>query len=228
MTDARAEAHLVDLWRTTFTSAAAVQEAWLERAFVRRGRAIVETIYPDAAERRRLYQYGFSPLVGRRFEEIAPRVRELIAVATSYGEDDAEARIDVLEGIGELLAADRGFGFRVRQTDTDRALLRTWANVLGWWMHEPESLAPEADDLRAWQRFVADNLEFRFGVAVGAVVAQAWSTGAGDAFGFCRKFCVRARRAAAWVSRFTPQEHRTAPPEAVCPLFATAPFGSCA
>jgi hypothetical protein len=182
MTGARAEAHLVDLWRTTFTSAAAVQEAWLERAFVRRGRAIVETIYPDAAERRRLYQYGFSPLVGRRFEEVAPRVRELIAAATSYGEDDAEARIDVFEGIGELLAADRGFGFRVRQTDTDQALLRTWANVLGWWMHEPESLAPEADDLRAWQRFVADNLEFRLGVAIGAVVAQAWSTGAGDAF----------------------------------------------
>ncbi len=144
---ARAEAHLVDLWRTTFTSAAAVQEAWLERAFVRRGRAIVETIYPDAAERRRLYQYGFSPLVGRRFEEIAPRVRELIAAATSYGEDDTEARIDVFEGIGELLAADRGFGFRVRQTDTDQALLRTWANVLGWWMHEPESVAPEAVQL---------------------------------------------------------------------------------
>lgn len=53
MTGARAEAHLVDLWRTTFTAAAAIQEAWLERAFVQRGRAIVETIYPDPDERRR-------------------------------------------------------------------------------------------------------------------------------------------------------------------------------
>lgn len=182
MTGARAEAHLVELWRTTFTSAAAVQEFWLERAFVQRGRAIVETVYPDAEERRRLYQYGFSPVVGRRFETIAPRLRELIAAATTYGESSAGVRIDVFEAIGDLLAADRGFGFRVRQTGTDQALLRRWADVLGWWLHEPDAATPEADDLRAWQRFVADNLEFRLGVAVGAVVAQAWSDGAADAF----------------------------------------------
>lgn len=182
MTGARAEAHLVNLWRTTFTSAAAIQEAWLERAFVQRGRAIIETIYPDADERRRLYQYGFSPLVGRRFEQIAPLVRAHIAAATTYGTDDAEARIDVFEEIGDLLSADRGFGFRVRQTDTDQAILRTWTNVLGWWMNEPDALTPEADNLRTWQRFVADNLEFRLGVAIGAVVAQAWSTGSEDPF----------------------------------------------
>ncbi len=182
MTGARAEAHLVELWRTTFTAAAAAQELWLEQAFVQRGRAIVETVYPDADERRRLYQYGFSPVVGRRFEAIAPRLRDLIAAATTYGEDDATVRIDVFEEIGLLLAADRGFGFRVRQTDADQALLRGWADVLGWWMHEPDAIVPEADDLRAWQRFVADNLEFRLGVAIGAVVAQAWSAGAADAF----------------------------------------------
>lgn len=72
---------------------------------------------------------------------------------------------------------------RELQTDYDRqALLRRWADVLGWWMHEPDAAAPEADDLRTWQRFVADNLEFRLGVAIGAVVAQAWSAGAADAF----------------------------------------------
>src|SRR3546814_8671710 len=49
-------------------------------------------------------------------------------------------------------------------------------------MDEPESLDPDADALRGWQRFVADNLEFRLGVAIGAVVAQAWSDGAADAF----------------------------------------------
>jgi hypothetical protein len=32
--------------------------------------------------------------------------------------------------------------------------------------------------LRAWQRFVADNIEFRLGIVIGAVVAQAWSNGA--------------------------------------------------
>ncbi|MEB2529897.1 hypothetical protein SB394_01180 [Burkholderia sp. BCCIQ04A] len=56
-----AEAKLASLWHKTFTVAAAAKQAWLEQAVVRRGRAVVETIYPDAEERRRLYQYGFSP-----------------------------------------------------------------------------------------------------------------------------------------------------------------------
>lgn len=44
----------------------------------------------------------------------------------------------------------------------------------------PGANGPEPDDLRSWQRFVSDNFEFRLGVAIGAVVAQAWSAGADD------------------------------------------------
>ncbi len=45
-------------------------------------------------------------------------------------------------------------------------------------MSEPDVVGPLADDLRSWQRFVADNIEFRLGVAIGAVVAKAWAEGA--------------------------------------------------
>lgn len=180
MTGAQAEAHLVALWRTTFTAVAAVQEDWLEQAFVKRGCAIIETVYPDAEERRRLYQYGLSPLIGRRFEAIAPQIRALIAAAVGYGDADATGRLAIFESIGDFLVADRGFGFRVRATETDQALLESWTDVLAWWMQEPDAAAPAADQLRSWQRFVADNLEYRLGVAIGAVVAQAWTTGAGE------------------------------------------------
>ena len=44
-------------------------------------------------------------------------------------------------------------------------------------MRGPDHPAPEPKDLRAWQRFVSDNLEFRLGVGLGAVVARAWSDG---------------------------------------------------
>src|SRR3546814_2155643 len=84
MTPARAEEQLARLWSTTFSAVAAEQEAWLEEAFVQRGRGIVETVYPDVAERRRLYQYGFTPLVGRRFEAVAPQIRTLIEEAEAY------------------------------------------------------------------------------------------------------------------------------------------------
>src|SRR3546814_11110335 len=65
----------------------AEQEAWLEEAFVQRGRGIVETVYPDVAERRRLYQYGFTPLVGRRFAAVAPQIRTLLEEAEARSEE---------------------------------------------------------------------------------------------------------------------------------------------
>lgn len=180
LTGPEAEAFLVELWKRTFTSVAAVQEDWLEQAFVRRGRAIVETIYPDSDERKRLYQYGFSPYIGRRFEAIREAIREELEGCVDYGLANPDQRLAVFQQLGALVENDRGFGFRVRQTDTDRELLANWTNVLAWWMQAPDAPRPEPEKLRAWQRFVADNLEFRLGVAVGAVVAQAWSDGAGD------------------------------------------------
>ncbi|WP_442807666.1 DEAD/DEAH box helicase [Trinickia soli] len=177
---AAAEAKLASLWHKTFTVAAAAKEAWLEQAVVRRGRAVVETVYPDADERRRLYQYGFSPYVGRRFEAIAPVIAEQLANATDYGIENAAERLARFAALGELLKDNRGFGFRVRDTVTDQRILENWTDVLNWWMRGPDAAVPNAERLRAWQRFVADNLEFRLGVALGAVVAQRWTTGAGD------------------------------------------------
>ena len=180
MTRARAEERLIAVWQRTFTSAAAAQEAWLEQAFVKRGGGVVETFYPDPAERRRLYQYGFTPAVGRRFEAAAAAIRDAIAAAGDYGGVTAAERVAAFAAIGKLLEADKGFGFRVRPTDMDARILGAWPDVLGWWMNEPSAIGPVPDELRAWQRFVSDNLEFRLGVAIGAVVAHAWAEGAED------------------------------------------------
>lgn len=180
MTRARAEAQLAALWRTTFTAVATAQEAWLEQAFVRRGAGIIEHVYPDVDERRRLYQYGLPPAVGRRFEAIARRMRELLVAGGNYGSADPTTRIDLFEALGNLVSGDRGFGFRVRRTDTDEAILEQWSDVLRWWMNESDVAGPSPENLRSWQRFVADNLEFRLGVAIGAVVADAWADGAED------------------------------------------------
>jgi hypothetical protein len=175
-----AETRLADLWRRTFTVAAAAQEAWLEQAVLRRGRAIISDIYPDADERRRLYQYGFSPYVGRRFEAVAPRIANFIEAAADYGSENAATRLSHFINIGELLKEDRGFGFRIRDTQTDKRMLENWTDILAWWMRSPGADHPAANDLRARQRFVSDNLEFRLGTAVGGVVAQRWTEGAGD------------------------------------------------
>jgi hypothetical protein len=178
---AAAEEVLTRLWRRSFSAFAADQEEWLEAAFIRRGHAIVDRVYPDAEERGRLYQYGFTPYVGRRFEEIVPGMREIIEGAQNYGNARAEDRFATFVQLGELLADDQGYGFRIRATQTDHALLEKWKDVLGWWQQAPGAESPNPGQLRAWQRFVTNNFDFRLGVAIGAVAARAWSDGADDA-----------------------------------------------
>jgi hypothetical protein len=180
LTGMQVEQSLIRLWSKTFTAVAAVNEAWLETAFVRRGASLVDRIYPDSNERHRLYQYGFTPVVGRRFEAVVPSIRAEIELASEYGNSPASARLMHFRRLGQLLANDRGFGFRVRQTAKDQALFENWPDILAWWMNVDGSDGPGPNDLRAWQRFVADNLDFRLGVAIGAVSAQAWAQGAQD------------------------------------------------
>ncbi|MBG0811936.1 DEAD/DEAH box helicase [Methylosinus sp. H3A] len=177
---ARAEAHLRNLWQRTFARVAAAQEDFLERSFVQRGRAFVELLYPNHEQRRRLYQYGFTPYVGRRFELVAPQLIAELQGAANFGADPVEARFQLFFRLGERVRAEPGIGYRVRQTAGDQIVLANWIGVLGWWMQRPEAVAPTPDHLRAWQRFVTENLEFRLGVAVGAAVAQAWGRNAGD------------------------------------------------
>lgn len=178
LTQPQIEQTLKSIWQNSFARVAAHQEAWLERALLLRGTAVTEHVYPDAAERRRLYQYGFSPQVGRRFAKVAPAILEILAEATEYGGQDEQERFEVFARIGELVAKDRGYGFRPRDSVIDTRLMKDWQGVLRWWTNVEDAQAPVPGELRAWQRFVADNIEFRLGVVIGAVVAQAWSNGA--------------------------------------------------
>lgn len=177
---AQAEAFLRSLWQRTFSYAATAEEAFMERCFIQRGRAIVETIYPDPALRKRLYHFGFTPHVGTTFDSVAPTIVAELKMWVEYGRMTAEVRYELFRRLAELLRSIPGIGFKANDTVRGRAILAAWETVLGWWMQRPGTSAPQPDDLRAWQRFVAENLEFRLGVAIGAAVAQVWGETAGD------------------------------------------------
>ncbi|WP_245418777.1 DEAD/DEAH box helicase [Mesorhizobium sp. WSM3864] len=179
-TPANTEAMLAQLWQLTFTQVAQATEDWMEQAFIKRGRGMVETIYPDAEERRRLYDYGYAPHVGRRFEPIARTILEELQQTEGYGTMSPERRLAVFIALGEAVADDGGYGFSIRDTEMGRTLYANWREVLSWWMAAPGAARPDPQDLRAWQIFTSDNFEFRLGVAIGAVVARAWSQGTDD------------------------------------------------
>ncbi|WP_292995129.1 DEAD/DEAH box helicase [Nitrosomonas sp.] len=174
------EESLKGLWAKTFSAYAAVQELWMENAFIKRGKAIIETIYPDQDERKRLYQYGFPPYLGRRFEGIFDPIKETIMTANRYGAFSIQKRCDIFEALAELISDDRGYGFSVRESEVAKEVLNNWRTVLNWWLNNPEVDSPQPDELREWQRFVSENLEFRLGVIVGAVIARSWAHGAND------------------------------------------------
>ena len=176
------EIFLTQLWGRTFSQIATAQEAWLERAFVKRGVGLVVRVYPDPAERRQIFQYGFSPFVGRRFSAVAPAIRQILTLATNYGAQNTQERLNYFISFVGLLANNRGFGLRARTTVGDQALLANWLAPLSWLMNVPGAPSPTPSELRSWQRFVSENFEFRLGTALGAVIAQAWSEGTDEPF----------------------------------------------
>lgn len=176
---AAVEEALSRVWRRTFTRYASAVESWMEAAFIKRGQAILDRLYPDPAHRRALYQIGFTPFVGRQFQLVSPAINAALKVATNYGRWSPEERFSLFWQIGELVRAGRGFGF-VARGPTESALIVRWHEVAGWWLQREGAPPPQATELRRWQGFVANNLEFRLGVAVGAAVAEAWNAGAGE------------------------------------------------
>lgn len=174
------EAAIREVWSRSFTRYAGVAEQWLEAAFVKRGESLVTHLYPDPVQRRALYQVGFTPYVGRQFQQVSPAILETLRSAAEYGYMGNAERFAFVRQIGEIVRGGRGFGFTARGA-TEQALIDRWTDVAGWWLQRDGAPAPVPTELRRWQGFVANNLEFRLGVSVGAAVAEAWNANAGEA-----------------------------------------------
>ena len=170
VTELELEQFLAEIWNKTFSKYAKVQEDWLEEAFVCRGCAIVENIYPESDERKRLYHYGYTPFVGKRFSRVENDLKQIIQNSSEYGEEEIVERFEKFLQLGEYLKHDRGYGFRSEKANE-------WKKILKWWFQIPSAISPEPKELRKWQKFVSEDIDFRFSMAIGAVVAQAWSEG---------------------------------------------------
>ncbi|KTQ84213.1 DNA helicase [Aureimonas ureilytica] len=174
------EAAIRDLWNRSFTRYADVSEQWMEAAFVKRGEAIAGKLYPDRVQRRALYQIGFTPYVGRQFQQVSPDILQALRGAAEYGLLGNAERFALVMQLGELVRGGRGFGFTARGA-MEQALIERWLDVAGWWLQRDGASPPATSELRRWQGFVANNLEFRLGVSVGSAVAEAWNANAGEA-----------------------------------------------
>src|SRR5262249_2065201 len=67
----QAEDELQSFWRCSFAAVAGAVESHQE-TFLRRGRAVRTTIYPEAAERRRIYRTGLPPVSAYQMLDALP------------------------------------------------------------------------------------------------------------------------------------------------------------
>jgi hypothetical protein len=136
------------IWQHSFTRYASAVEGWMEAAFIKRGQAVVEKLYPEAAQRRSLYQIGFTPFVGRQFQLVSPHINSTLRSATDYGRRSREGRFTLFWQIGELVRAGRGFGFTARGA-TETALIARWHEVAGWWLQRDGAPPPPPTEIAA-------------------------------------------------------------------------------
>jgi hypothetical protein len=81
-------------------------------------------------------------------------------------------RYDYIETALELVADKNDFGFSSRQS---QAPVNEWKTILRWWLCLPGASRPSPTALRFWLGFCNSNFDFRFGVAVGAVLSNVWA-----------------------------------------------------
>ena len=93
------EHRLQQIWRHTYAYYAATQESTLSSIFVRRGRALRSTIYPDRNQRRRLYHTSLPPGLGRHMLAAFPTIRAGFEAGSDYALWDSEAKFEYIKDI---------------------------------------------------------------------------------------------------------------------------------
>ncbi len=163
------EGKLAEIWRRCYAHYASQYEATLGKWFKLRGQAIVERIYPDADQRRRLYRSGLPPRLGDLLARLYPQVRDYLIAGTDYIARDSNGRFEFIRGLVALLGTHPKFE-PAKKTPPKS----TWEELLKWWL-DPKGPVPmpSAKQVSDWYDYVATNFGYRFAWGIGCTLALA-------------------------------------------------------
>ena len=170
------EAKLLGVWRRCYAHYASADEAMLGRWFLRRGHALVATIYPDPAHRRRLYRTGLPPRLGTLLTKLYPLVRQHLETGADYAARTADAQFEFIKKLVDLLAAHPKFAPAAKTPGNE-----PWHTILRWWMDPAGPIAPpRPTQVSEWYAYIANNFSYRFAWGVGCILALAANEAHGD------------------------------------------------
>lgn len=164
------EDRLKAVWRWTYARYAAQDERRLSNYFVRRGVAVRDRLYPNAADRRRIYVTSLPPRDAQNFLDIFPEIRNRLGEGFEYAAWERTARADFLERVLEVLWTVPAF----TPTKAPGGNRGSWQATLRWWLRAPAAPTPPSPtDVSMWFKHVADNYLYRGAWGIGNAIALA-------------------------------------------------------
>jgi len=171
------EIELARIWRHTYAAAAATSEEALKQRWLTRGLAI-NRLYPDAAQRRKIYKTSLAPRSATVLLNIADQLREFLQTAGNYARRSQEEQLDFIAEVLGSLSAVPAFEIEPRLKKNV-----SWRLVLQWWLAagtlQPKQ-RPRPDDCPKWFKFANDNFIYRGNWGLGGLISVLMDNVDGD------------------------------------------------
>lgn len=176
LTPTALEGKLAEIWRRCYAHYASESEGTLEKWFLRRGEALTVRIYPDPAERRRLYRSGLPPRLGNQLAQLYPSIRDHLISGIEYADWDADKKFNFISTLVELLSSHPRFAVAAKTPGK-----AAWKDILRWWVDPLGPIpVPGATRVSDWYDYVSTNFNYRFAWGIGCILALAANEAHGD------------------------------------------------
>lgn len=167
MDDDVLEQNLQTYWRKSYAHFSAIIENDFEEIFVRRGKALVNTIYPDNVQRRKLYKTSLPPSAGNRLLEVYPDMVSALNAGSGYLQMSRAQKLDFIRGIMMKIGEIPRFKYEERRYKK----IINWQERLEWWLSPTLALSkPQPKDISIWHDYIRKNFVNRFNWGFGSII----------------------------------------------------------
>lgn len=162
------ESKLSEIWQRSYARYASTEHEALGNIFVARGRAVVESIYPDAADRRRLYRTSLSPTGAVEMINALPRIRHIMEQGFEYSawsqDEQFEFIYRIVQAVSEIAP------FRIGKAPGGRDI-GNYHVLRHWLAPKIAKFGPAKGQESRWYNFIAQSYIYRFNWGLGSVLS---------------------------------------------------------
>ena len=156
------------VWQRSYAYYATEQEGQWENIFIQRGKSLNTKIYPDRAERKRLYHTSLPPRAGKQLLDKYQDIVELLKKGEKYATYDDDKKFKYISTIVDSIKTLPKFNF-----DKEKIGKSSWEQILFWWLNPSKSKWPSEEKVSKWHQYISQNLIYRFNWGLGSIIALA-------------------------------------------------------